>query len=435
MICPKCNSNNREGAKFCDECGTVLQDTHTSHSKTIVLPRIDSEEVEADDFAVEAEAEADSDTVDQTNQPRDSHAQTIAFDSLHGLDVSSENPELLYSWERGGTVELPVVESGSNRTNSRSYRVELDEKKPVKKMPIIIAALILLIAAGVAFGTWYFELWGGVRVPDVVGLTETSAKDVLVEKGFQVRVEQVKSDDEEGIVLLTDPNSGSRTEENGTIVIHVSVARTIPSVVGLDAQEAQRKLAAEGYENVTLQAEKSNETENSVLSVEPAEGEKIKAAYPIVIHVAQAYTVPNVLGNGKDAAVAALEAEGYVVVEKKYYTEDTPEGTIVSTEPEAGTKLPSGSEVIINIAVSRASELESLTRSLLYPEASISISGTSYLIKSLNSVSYEGSDTVAFSAEAQPYTTFLGEVIYLSVRTVTGHVVWSSDNAVSSITG
>ena len=58
MICPKCNSNNREGAKFCDECGTVLQDTHTSHSKTIVLPRIDSEEVEADDFAVEAEAEA-----------------------------------------------------------------------------------------------------------------------------------------------------------------------------------------------------------------------------------------------------------------------------------------------------------------------------------------------------------------------------------------
>ena len=154
-----------------------------------------------------------------------------------------------------------------------------------------------------------------------------------------------------------------------------------------------------------------------------------------MIHVAQAYTVPNVLGNGKDAAVAALEAEGYVVVEKKYYTEDTPEGTIVSTEPEAGTKLPSGSEVIINIAVSRASELESLTRSLLYPEASISISGTSYLIKSLNSVSYEGSDTVAFSAEAQPYTTFLGEVIYLSVRTVTGHVVWSSDNAVSSITG
>ena len=71
----------------------------------------------------------------------------------------------------------------------------------------------------------------------------------------------------------------------------------------------------------------------------------------------------------------------------------------------------------------------------MYPEASISISGTSYLIKSLNSVSYEGSDTVAFSAEAQPYTTFLGEVIYLSVRTVTGHVVWSSDNAVSSITG
>ena len=50
MICPHCNAENREGAKFCDECGTRLTPA------TVELPAIDPEpssDEEAEEHAVE----------------------------------------------------------------------------------------------------------------------------------------------------------------------------------------------------------------------------------------------------------------------------------------------------------------------------------------------------------------------------------------------
>ena len=52
MICPKCSSENRPGAKFCDECGAALCDANVdtsaeqalpseSAAQTVVLPAIE----------------------------------------------------------------------------------------------------------------------------------------------------------------------------------------------------------------------------------------------------------------------------------------------------------------------------------------------------------------------------------------------------------
>ena len=37
MRCPKCSHNNRDGAKFCEECGTKVGDTATK----IAIPSLD----------------------------------------------------------------------------------------------------------------------------------------------------------------------------------------------------------------------------------------------------------------------------------------------------------------------------------------------------------------------------------------------------------
>jgi eukaryotic-like serine/threonine-protein kinase len=517
MICPNCNCENREGAKFCNECGADLS---TSKASTIVLPQISLEEdssseqketvedktaqvsstqtvkasnvqaapAQSAQTAASKNAQIAADKIEQTdtknqntlngpanlNTSQDEafeHQKTQAvqhkqnsntsevtskdsakaqlkdsanssatdvacIEALHGLDVSADEQDGPFLWEKGATLEMPSVSDEGGYSNVRSFRVgSEDTPKKRSKLPFIIVALLIVVAVAVAGITWYFELWGGVKVPDVVALSQTDAQDLLKEKGFIVRVEQVKSDDEEGIVLLTDPSAGSRIEQGGEVIINVSVSRVIPNVVGLNVEEAQELLTKEGYENFSIEYQKSNETEDSVLSVTPDQGSKVKAAYPIVLTAAIAYTVPDVVGKTKDEAKEALEAEGYSVTLERYYTEDSSEGTIVSCSPEAGTKLNSGSEVVIYYAVSRASELEQLTRGMLGADETITISGTSYLIQSLNSVSYSGSDAVSFSIEAQPYTSFLGETIYLSTRTVTGTVYWTSDNSVSSITG
>ncbi len=473
MICPNCNCENREGAKFCNECGADL--SASSKASTIILPQISLEEDSPLEQKETAETKtaavldtqnesASLDTLQddtfgnqktQVVQPKqssnsseellidslndsskDSSTDVASIEALHGLDVSTDEQDGPFLWEKGATLEMPSVSDEGGYSNVRSFRVDSeDEPKKRSKLPFVIAALLIVIAAAVAGVTWYFELWGGIKVPDVVALSQTDAQDLLKEKGFTVRVEQVKSDDEEGIVLLMDPSAGSRIEEGGEVIIHVSVSRVIPNVVGLNIEEAQELLAKEGYENFSIEYQKSNEAEDSVLSVSPDQGSKVKAAYPIVLTAAIAYTVPDVVGKDKDEAKETLEAEGYSVTLERYYTEDSSEGTIVSCSPEAGTKLNSGSEVVIYYAVSRASELEQLTKELLVADETVTISGTSYLISSLNSVSYSGSDAVSFSIEAQPYTSFLGETIYLSTRTVTGTVYWTSDNSVSSITG
>ena len=473
MICPNCNCENREGAKFCNECGADL--SASSKASTIILPQISLEEDSSLEQKETAETKtaavldtqnesASLDTLQddtfgnqktQVVQPKqssnsseellidslndsskDSSTDVASIEALHGLDVSTDEQDGPFLWEKGATLEMPSVSDEGGYSNVRSFRVDSeDEPKKRSKLPFVIAALLIVIAAAVAGVTWYFELWGGIKVPDVVALSQTDAQDLLKEKGFTVRVEQVKSDDEEGIVLLMDPSAGSRIEEGGEVIIHVSVSRVIPNVVGLNVEEAQELLAKEGYENFSIEYQKSNEAEDSVLSVSPDQGSKVKAAYPIVLTAAIAYTVPDVVGKNKDEAKETLEAEGYSVTLERYYTEDSSEGTIVSCSPEAGTKLNSGSEVVVYYAVSRASELEQLTKELLVADETVTISGTSYLISSLNSVSYSGSDAVSFSIEAQPYTSFLGETIYLSTRTVTGTVYWTSDNSVSSITG
>ena len=473
MICPNCNCENREGAKFCNECGADL--SASSKASTIILPQISLEEdspleqketaetktaavldtqnesasldtLQDDTFGsqktqvVQSKQSSNSSEellIDSLNDSsKDSSTDVASIEALHGLDVSTDEQDGPFLWEKGATLEMPSVSDEGGYSNVRSFRVDSeDEPKKRSKLPFVIAALLIVIAAAVAGVTWYFELWGGIKVPDVVALSQTDAQDLLKEKGFTVRVEQVKSDDEEGIVLLMDPSAGSRIEEGGEVIIHVSVSRVIPNVVGLNVEEAQELLAKEGYENFSIEYQKSNEAEDSVLSVSPDQGSKVKAAYPIVLTAAIAYTVPDVVGKNKDEAKETLEAEGYSVTLERYYTEDSSEGTIVSCSPEAGTKLNSGSEVVIYYAVSRASELEQLTKELLVADETVTISGTSYLISSLNSVSYSGSDAVSFSIEAQPYTSFLGETIYLSTRTVTGTVYWTSDNSVSSITG
>ena len=107
----------------------------------------------------------------------------------------------------------------------------------------------------------------------------------------------------------------------------------------------------------------------------------------------------------------------------------------IGTDPAAGSKAASGTSVVVNVALSRAAELESATWGLFSEGASVNIDGIDYLVSSCDAVAYEGSETTSFTITAKPYTTFLGVTLPLDERSVSGTVVWNADNTVSSITG
>ena len=320
-----------------------------------------------------------------------------------------------------------------------------DDKKPEsksKRLPgskiAAIVALVVVLAAGVAGGvTYQMELWGGKIVPDVTGMTQADATYVLQNKGFAVRSTTVPSDSTEGLVLLMDPGAGARQEEGAEVVIHVSTSRMVPKVVGSSKDSALKALSDNGFENVDVQLERSDEPEGTVLSISPEEGEKAKASTGITLKVAQAYTVPDVSGMSYNEAVRAIKDAGLSSTAVYVYSETASEGAIMGVEPAAGSKVPSDTVVVVSLAKSRASELTAAARSYLSSTTLTASDGSSFTVSSVDNVSYQGNDTVAFTAsgKASKSVTVLGQTISVAgdSKQVSGTVTFDSSNNVASV--
>ena len=320
-----------------------------------------------------------------------------------------------------------------------------DDKKPESKCKRLpgskigaIVALVVVLAAGVAGGvTYQMELWGGKVVPDVTGMTQADATYMLQNKGFAVRSTTVPSDSTEGLVLLMDPGAGARQEEGAEVVIHVSISRTVPKVVGSSQDSALKALSDNGFENVDVQLERSDEPEGTVLSVSPEEGQKAKASTGITLKVAQAYTVPDVSGMSYNEAVQAIKDAGLSSTAVYVYSETASEGAIMGVEPAAGSKVPSDTVVVVSLAKSRASELTAAARSYLSSTTLTASDGSSFTVSSVDNVSYQGNDTVAFTAsgKASKSVTVLGQTISVAgdSKQVSGTVTFDSSNNVASV--
>ena len=217
------------------------------------------------------------------------------------------------------------------------------------------------------------------------------------------------------------------------VVIHIATARAIPVIVGKTKEEAETALADEGYENVAFEGERSDEPEGTVLSVTPEAGTRAKSTYAIVVKVAEPYVVPDTTAMNIDAAAAAIQEAGLRYDVSYVDTESQPEGTVLGTQPAAGSKVTSDTVVVVSVARARGAQLMQLTRALLSPGSTIAIDGVSYDIDSLDSVEYLGNDTVAFTVTGRPFTYFMGQYISLDSRQVSGQVVWTADNGIADI--
>ena len=217
------------------------------------------------------------------------------------------------------------------------------------KTGVIVALIIAVLLAAAAGVTYYLEIWGGKTVPSVVGQMAAEAQATLEGDGFAVNLEQHKSDEAEGLVLGQSPDGG-RADEGSTITLTVAVSRVVPAVVDTPVDDALAALSAEGYGNVVQQEQKSNAAEGTVIAVSPEAGTKAPSTQEITLTVAIPYLVPDVAGMGGDAAKEALEAEGYDVTVAYTYDEEIEPGAAVSTVPAAGTKLNSGEEVTLFLA-------------------------------------------------------------------------------------
>jgi beta-lactam-binding protein with PASTA domain/predicted Ser/Thr protein kinase len=125
----------------------------------------------------------------------------------------------------------------------------------------------------------------------------------------------------------------------------------VPSVLNQQFEAAVTTLDAAGFKVVRQDDELSTQAPGTVIAQNPSGGRLADKGSEVTLTVSSTeVTVPNVVGQQFDAAAASLQRLSLVVVRRNQDSEQPP-GTVLATDPAAGTKVPKGSNLNLAVAV------------------------------------------------------------------------------------
>lgn len=219
-----------------------------------------------------------------------------------------------------------------------------------KLRPLLALFIIaLVLGGGGAVLTYGMELWGGKSVPHVVGESQANAEARVREKGLDVVIEAEPADDAIGKVLRQEPESGVRIPEGDAVTLVIATNRTMPEVIGLSEEEARELLAEAGAANIETKTKSSSKAEGTVIDVSPAAGEAFVSRGVVTLTVAAPYRVPDVIGKKESDAVQAIETEGFKA-KVSYVKSDKTVRTVVETSPGPGETIDEGGTVKVKVS-------------------------------------------------------------------------------------
>ncbi len=347
MKCPRCGAELHDDSAFCHRCGHLIASSSEDADATRIVRYSEDKPTEishtADDDATrvarrreETVLAGETTLIDRPGDPALEDDRGLDGD---GLDV--EMPPSFADDVAPAPRPAPAPEGG-----------EGGEPKRRSKAPYVFAAIAAVVVAAVviAFVSWRLELWGGVSVPDVMGMGEAEATSVITEAGFEVEISSVVVDDGAGTVVSMQPQAGRRIALGRTVELGIGISRLVPDVEGLTLDEAREKLAAAGIDHLRLEYQNASDPKGTVIAVSPVAGTKVGAEDVVTLVIAQPYTVPDVIGLAEQAALAALERAGLSGAVSYVPSDEVDAGRVVSTEPAAGTELREGQSVEVRVS-------------------------------------------------------------------------------------
>jgi serine/threonine-protein kinase len=195
---------------------------------------------------------------------------------------------------------------------------------------------------------------GSAFIPDVKGTSKADAEKQLKKAGFQTTIKNEHANNvKKGTVIGTDPPAGTKLERQKTVTILVSTGANlvqVPSVVGLDQDTADTQLRDAGL-RPHFQKQVADQPKGQVIDQSPSAGSSERKGSTVTVVVSKgpgAVTVPNVVGESKDAAISDLHASSLAArVVTQTTTDANADGIVQRQTPGAGNKLPRGEAVTI----------------------------------------------------------------------------------------
>ncbi|MFF0201093.1 Stk1 family PASTA domain-containing Ser/Thr kinase [Streptomyces sp. NPDC005017] len=246
------------------------------------------------------------------------------------------------------------------------------QKKSSNSTILLVVAAVLVLVGAILIGKWIFNGNGAdnatATVPNFVDLTKDEAQrqadNVSLKLTFNPKPCENTAKDK---ICEQDVKAGNEVDKGSTVTLVVSTGApkvAVPSVTGKSLDEAKSILEDDKY-NFTVKVtyeESSTEEANTVLEQTPELGDEVEKGSTVELTVAkekEQATVPNVAGQGCDAAKAQLEANNLQGNCVNVPTDDDSKvNVVIDTVPAIGQQVEPGSTVTINIGEKKKQEVQ-----------------------------------------------------------------------------
>ncbi len=219
---------------------------------------------------------------------------------------------------------------------------------------MILAAPILLIAAGVAAYAKLTEAPPTKAVPDVVDRDVFAAAGILHGAGFDIDPHFIDNRRPGGTILTQRPVDGKKVEEGSTVVLTISKTDAeVPDVSTMDVEAAKVELRARGFANFTVTPDYRDDVDpGTVMSTTPAANLRWRKTDPFELVVATDphVKVPSVVGQDQASATSALQAVGLDVVVKTASSSTAAVGVVTKSSPGADDTAVRGDTVTLTVS-------------------------------------------------------------------------------------
>ena len=245
---------------------------------------------------------------------------------------------------------------------------EKDKGQPKKKRkwPIWVASLFLLLTvAGVSAFTWVPSLLfpDDVTMPDVINKEYDDAVEQLLSQGFTIG-ETIEVEDDDiaaGKVVRTNPEAGKVVKEGSKVTIYKSIGKKrvkMDDFIGKDIEEVETLLYSRKFSLVVKKEVHRDEPPGTIVDQYPSPGEMVvpeETEVTLTVSLGpKKIVLKDLSGYTEKSVLDYAEEQGFSVIVKHEYSDNVPEGLVISQIPQAAAKVDKGTT--LTVVISRGKE-------------------------------------------------------------------------------
>lgn len=300
-----------------------------------------------------------------------------AAEMLLDLEEFRRNPSIKFEYDYSNTEPTKYIPNVTDKIGKISKIDPVadidDDDEPIVKnrtIPILIGVIVGLVAVlGIAFGVMfklgYFSGNANVKVPNFVDMIYDEEEFEAKYPDFVFEVtEKIDSTVTPNQVVSQSPEKGTKIDPKKTKISLVVATNSelveIPDdLIGMDYVSAVTKLNSLGFkikEKEVKQDEYPGIPAGTVVNLSPKGGNRVTANSLITLEYVsydetqeKLIIVPDVSNLDEASAKKVLTSSGFTVTSNYEYNDTITNGYVISNTFK-GSKIPSGSNVVITVS-------------------------------------------------------------------------------------